>query len=339
MEQEQEARKLEEAWIMMPRLFDIWDVDASGELDRNELLTGVEKFCDAAGLDFDSRRVVSILSEVDDNSDCVLDRREFSIFLARFAESVNVPLDDFAFAVAEQLADIAMEIVPQEERVQQRQVSPKRSLWNRDATKTKAAAKAQQQQQLALAQKSWTQLKFKSEALYNSKPSAWERLRLGLAMRNFRTAEQKRKTSATIDLWFSIQKALVMKKRKTDAAKEASMLEDAGSKTNPRGFIGALDAIRRKGQSTMNADQASRRPTTEPGNWIKDRFLVNKRGSLSSSSDNVTLLEDQDYDEEHLLSISQLENFRPYPCDGDDDDDALSRSPNRSYAYDMTTQL
>jgi hypothetical protein len=79
------------------------DSDGSGELDKHEVFMGVEQYCEARGLSFDSRVISRLWKEVDDNGDGVLDRQEFSIFLSRYCEAIGIALDDLAFVVLEQL--------------------------------------------------------------------------------------------------------------------------------------------------------------------------------------------------------------------------------------------
>jgi hypothetical protein len=64
---------------------------------------GVEQYCEARGLSFDSRVISRLWKEVDDNGDGVLDRQEFSVFLSRYCEAIGIALDDLAFVVLEQL--------------------------------------------------------------------------------------------------------------------------------------------------------------------------------------------------------------------------------------------
>lgn len=103
---QEKDRRVAEAWTMMPRLFDIWDSDSSGALDKNEVFLGVEQYCEARELSFDSRVISRLWCEVDDNGDQVLDRHEFAVFLARYCEGIGIALDDLAFVVMEQLAGV-----------------------------------------------------------------------------------------------------------------------------------------------------------------------------------------------------------------------------------------
>eukprot|EP00545_Synedropsis_sp_CCMP1620_P011999 CAMPEP_0119009724 /NCGR_PEP_ID=MMETSP1176-20130426/4560_1 /TAXON_ID=265551 /ORGANISM="Synedropsis recta cf, Strain CCMP1620" /LENGTH=355 /DNA_ID=CAMNT_0006962293 /DNA_START=98 /DNA_END=1165 /DNA_ORIENTATION=- len=326
---EGQVMKQQEAWTVMPHLFDIWDVNESGGLDKNELLAGIAQFCDVAGLDFDSRRVVSIFGEVDANGDCVLDRREFSVFISRFADSIDVPLDDFAFVVAEQLVNIVMKPHP----VQQHDTPPG---GNQSTRKGGSNIKNTSTQVVDQRRESWAELKFTSEALHTiSTLSPWERLRLGLAMHKYRAAGQNMRTSATIDLWFSMQQVLVLKERKAEAhaAKEASIVETQ-TDSPPRGFVASMAAIRRKGEAAM--DKPSNSPVRRrslDSQWIKECFLVRRRGSTSSDCDDQhTLLDEHQCDEDQLLSVSELENFQPNAYD------TGSEVPPQ-HAYDMDTHI
>jgi len=89
-------------------LFTLLDADASGTLDKFEVFIGVEQYCEAREIGFDSRVISQLWEQVDENGDGVLDRREFAVFLARYCEAVGVGLDDMAFVVLEQLAGVAM---------------------------------------------------------------------------------------------------------------------------------------------------------------------------------------------------------------------------------------
>lgn len=82
------------------------DSDSSGYLDQPEVFLGVEQYCEARGLSFDSRVISQLWRQVDDNVDGVLDRHEFAVFLARYCDAIGVPLDDLAFVVLEQLAGV-----------------------------------------------------------------------------------------------------------------------------------------------------------------------------------------------------------------------------------------
>ena len=83
------------------------DADSSGALDKNEVFLGVEQYCEARELSFDSRVISRLWGEVDDNGDQILDRHEFAVFLARYCEGIGIALDDLAFVVMEQLAGVA----------------------------------------------------------------------------------------------------------------------------------------------------------------------------------------------------------------------------------------
>jgi hypothetical protein len=331
---EEQAKMLQEAWTLLPRLFDIWDTDESGELDKTELLTGVEQFCEIAGLDFDSRCVASTFSEVDHNNDRVLDRREFSVFISRFADSVGVPLDAFAYIAAEQLADVAMypDSIPQQEPQ-----PTKTPTWRRNSTCSTEQVHAKVQRS-----KNWAELKYTSETIHSSTPSSWETLRLGLAMRNFRSAEVEGKSSATIDLWFSIQQALLKKKQaEADAAKAASSAVTKASTISPRlGFLATLEAVRRKGEMTLKKTgtipernfDTKRRPSCGGSRW--GRFSVDNGSHDSTSLSQLTVADESEYGEQTLLSVSQLENFQPYEYEME----SVEARPY-TYRYDVDVQL
>lgn len=88
-------------WSLMPRLFDVWDFDESGTIDREELLYGVNEYCKLKKAKFSDDECIALMNDVDVNHDHVLDRREFSIFLAKFSCAVNADLDDVVYFMLE----------------------------------------------------------------------------------------------------------------------------------------------------------------------------------------------------------------------------------------------
>ena len=193
----EKERRRDEAWTMMPRLFDIWgklygfeyitfgqhshpfspDADSSGTLDKNEVFMGVEQYCEARELSFDSRVICCLWSEVDDNGDQVLDRREFAVFLARYCEWIGIALDDLAFVVFEQLAGVA----PMQDASTSDHEGKPGALFHRFWALKKSKPRTVY---------SWAQLKIESEKLsIDAAPSpTWELRRINHAMKLFGNA-------------------------------------------------------------------------------------------------------------------------------------------------------
>mmetsp|Transcript_483 Transcript_483/g.785 ORF Transcript_483/g.785 Transcript_483/m.785 type:complete len:306 (-) Transcript_483:121-1038(-) len=93
-----------EGWAMLPRLFRMWDEDGNGFLDEKELFAGLNHYCTAKNINIDKKQVQTILNEVDDDDDRLLDTREFAVFFARFADLVDCCISDLAFFMIEQLS-------------------------------------------------------------------------------------------------------------------------------------------------------------------------------------------------------------------------------------------
>lgn len=279
--QHEETVKLEEAWAMLPHLFNTWDTDQSGKLDKGDLLGGVERFCDSTEADFDSRMVLRLFEEVDTNSNSVLDTREFAVFIARFGETMGISLD----ALVDQLAEIAVQQVPpQNKTTTQARPTRRMSLLPKRTSKCEESSTAP----------TWAQLKEASEELYASKPSSVEKLRISLAVRKSRR----------------IQKA---------AAKEAA----AKAKTDNLKPVSQIKSPRR----------ASSYPSQTPGIWQKIRQPIRRL----SMTDSRTVLDEEDEDGEHLLSVDQLENFSLFDMSNTVDGSAsLASFPGYTYNYEVS---
>jgi hypothetical protein len=85
---------------IMRRFFNTWDEDDSGFLDVEEVLQGVQKFCDAMDLDYDSRRVSALFDQLDADGSQELDRKEFTVFLQKYAELNDISMEDLAYVMA-----------------------------------------------------------------------------------------------------------------------------------------------------------------------------------------------------------------------------------------------
>lgn len=88
-------------WSLMPRLFKVWDFDESGSIDREELLYGINEYCKLNNVVFTEEECMGLMDEVDDNKDGVLDKREFSFFLANFSVKIKKDLDDIVYFMLE----------------------------------------------------------------------------------------------------------------------------------------------------------------------------------------------------------------------------------------------
>jgi len=88
-------------WAMLPRLFEIWDFDGSGYIDRSELLFGVNEYCTLKNITYDKEIIFATMDQVDANHDHQLDFHEFSLFLHRFVELVDTHLDDLTYFMLE----------------------------------------------------------------------------------------------------------------------------------------------------------------------------------------------------------------------------------------------
>jgi hypothetical protein len=88
-------------WSMMPRLFEIWDFDESGYIDRDELLFGVNEYCVRNNVTVPNKVLIEMMDEVDTNHDHQLDIHEFSVFLHKFVDFVGCPLDDATYFLLE----------------------------------------------------------------------------------------------------------------------------------------------------------------------------------------------------------------------------------------------
>lgn len=92
----------QDGWEAMPLLFDTWDVDNSGSIDRHELCSGMGRLIRENNLTVTNDDVIRIMEEVDLNNDRHLDRREFGCFLSRVAAAANISLDSVTDALMRQ---------------------------------------------------------------------------------------------------------------------------------------------------------------------------------------------------------------------------------------------
>jgi hypothetical protein len=109
------------------------DSNENGTLDKQEVFLGIEQYCEAREIIFDSRVISRLWSEVDDNNDQVLDRHEFSIFSARYCQAIGVTLDDMAFVVLEQLAssDVVTRVSNPNINANEAEGNSRKKLWRK----------------------------------------------------------------------------------------------------------------------------------------------------------------------------------------------------------------
>lgn len=91
----------------LQRLFDLWDVDASGDITLQELQTGLKKFQDAAGIEADAKKEAEALLGFDEDGDMQLGRVEFAKAMVHYAKAYKVELQDLIdfMCVATSLGD------------------------------------------------------------------------------------------------------------------------------------------------------------------------------------------------------------------------------------------
>ena len=78
-------------WGDVEQLFERWDADNDGYIDRFELFTRLSSFrkqCSLSSVEF-----MRIMHGVDENLDSKLDRREMSLFLSKFADRAGINLE------------------------------------------------------------------------------------------------------------------------------------------------------------------------------------------------------------------------------------------------------
>jgi len=90
---------------MKPVLFDDWDLDQSGTINRQELLFCLEAFCKIQNVPFPRRVCFEILEKVDVSHDDRLDPQEWTNFLAEFSRAVDVSLFGFVYFMMDFLSE------------------------------------------------------------------------------------------------------------------------------------------------------------------------------------------------------------------------------------------
>lgn len=74
----------------MSRLFDLWDIDHSGDLDFEEVVLGFRKFHEAKSVDQTLEESIKAISSFDSNDDGKLSREEFARLVITFAKAARV---------------------------------------------------------------------------------------------------------------------------------------------------------------------------------------------------------------------------------------------------------
>lgn len=102
------TNKAIDGWFMMHLIFDIWDFDGNDAITREELFTGLRRFCKAKGIPIHSNLFIATYNEIHSINDRELDRREYTLFLSKFAQAAKVSLSELAFFMVQLLAEKAM---------------------------------------------------------------------------------------------------------------------------------------------------------------------------------------------------------------------------------------
>lgn len=74
----------------MSRLFDLWDIDHSGDLDFEEVVLGFRKFHEAKSVDQTLEESIAAIQSFDSNKDGKLSREEFARLVIAFAKAAKV---------------------------------------------------------------------------------------------------------------------------------------------------------------------------------------------------------------------------------------------------------
>jgi chemotaxis protein histidine kinase CheA len=170
---------------------------------------GVEEYCDAREIVFDSRIINELWAQVDDNEDGVLDLHEFSVFLARYCDAVGVALDDMAMVVFSQLSQ-GMEKEEQEGEVEEKPESP----WAMLASLTGRRHSKRV---------SWANLKVESEKIErNPQVSIWDSIKVNFNMNHVEKAKEMgdhdEKNTAVDNLWHKLNESMDFRKKRLDNA-------------------------------------------------------------------------------------------------------------------------
>jgi len=190
-------------------VFALLDSDGSGTLNKNEVFMGVEQYCEAREIGFDSRVISRLWRQVDENGDGVFDHHEFPVFLARYCEAVGVGLDDLAFVVLEQLAEAAtMATITLNEEPEEPD-----SVWAKITSLRRKKPKKRS---------NWAELKVESEEIIDATSlGGWNALKVHSAFNKFRHArfeDSMNKQEAAANVWEKLDHAMIAKKKRLEKA-------------------------------------------------------------------------------------------------------------------------
>ena len=110
-------------WKLLPSLFELWDFDGNGYIDRSELCVGLGRYCRQRGISPTKDNIACITVLMEETHDDRLDQREFSVGMARFAESVGVPLADLTICMRDHLCFLGRDSY-------RRKITPERPVEN-----------------------------------------------------------------------------------------------------------------------------------------------------------------------------------------------------------------
>jgi chemotaxis protein histidine kinase CheA len=254
-------------------------------LDKNEVFLGVDQYCEAREIVFDSRVITQLWSQVDDNGDGVLDRHEFAVFLARYCESVGVGLDDMAFVVLEQLAGVAMddsqhELIPEEPT----------SAWAKLTSLTRKKPRKRQ---------SWAQLKVESEKVEETArdmaQSNWDTMKFKIAFNKFKAEDGDdaiKKHDAAGNLWQKVDRAVVSRDK---TLKDASDLNN-GANDDKNKLL--TKAERRKSREQKKRSSVKIQASSLDGFFssVGDVIEQNKRDRSANGMQGTSSTDDAEYD-------------------------------------------
>ena len=140
------------AWSRLPDLFESWDLDQSGTIDRTELLCCMKAFCKRYRIDYSVKAGEQILEYVankhskknndndNDNGGCEVRLGGFTEFLIVFAKSVKVAPFDVAYFLEDFLEERADRRLYHERTVIVRDLPDLESLTGTDGSTSSARA-------------------------------------------------------------------------------------------------------------------------------------------------------------------------------------------------------
>jgi hypothetical protein len=96
-----------QGWSLLPKVFSHWDLDGNHALTLSEVNKALSKYCANrdSRIGITPQFIQSIFEEVDVNHDGTLDYREFSVFLAKFADAIDTSIHELAISMISILSD------------------------------------------------------------------------------------------------------------------------------------------------------------------------------------------------------------------------------------------